>query len=90
MRKTLSAVSLASALVRGAVGLTAVGLVGVSGAGAVPVDAAAMKQTAASASLLQQAQFAGRRTRHGVVKCYRTLVVGPYRCHHFYRPFSTW
>jgi hypothetical protein len=31
-----------------------------------------------------QAQYDERKTRNGVVKCYRTLVVGRYRCHHFY------
>jgi hypothetical protein len=71
-----------------AVGFAAVlAVCGVSGAGAVPVDATALKEVATASSLLQQVQFAGRRARHGVVKCYRTLVVGPYRCHHFYRPF---
>jgi hypothetical protein len=85
MRKMLSVAGLAAAL-----GFAVVGQVGVADAGAVPADATIVKQSADAASPLQQAQFAGRRTRHGVVKCYRTLVVGPYRCHHFYRPFSTW
>ena len=70
MRKLLVAVSLAAAF----------GLVGVSGAAAVPADATALRQAAIAASPLQQA-FVGHPTRHGVVKCYRTLVVGPYRCH---------
>ena len=38
----------------------------------------------AAASPLQQAQYAERRTRHGVVKCYREFVIGPYRCNHFW------
>jgi hypothetical protein len=76
MRKLLVAVSLAAAL----------GLLGVSGAGAVPADATAIRQAAIAASPLQQA-FVGHPTRHGVVKCYRTLVVGPYRCHYFRRPW---
>jgi hypothetical protein len=84
MRVTLSVAGLAAAL-----GLAGVGVIGVAHAGAIPADAAAVKQAAAAASPLQQAQFAGRHTRHGVVKCYRTLVVGPYRCHYFHRPFST-
>lgn len=67
--------------------VAAAGLVGVSSAGAVPADAAAVQQTATAASPLQQAQFYGHRARHGVVKCYRTLVVGPYRCHYFRRPW---
>jgi hypothetical protein len=73
MRKMLFVTSFAATL----------GLVGVSGAGAVPGDVAAVKQAATAASPLQQAQYAERRTRHGVVKCYRDLVVGPYRCHYF-------
>jgi hypothetical protein len=85
MRKMLSVAGLAAAL-----GFAVVAPIGLADAGAVPADAAMVKQSAAAASPLLQAQFAGRRTRHGVVKCYRTLVVGPYRCHHFYRPFSTW
>jgi len=36
---------------------------------------------------VQQAQYAERRTRNGVVKCYRDFVVGPYRCHYFRAPF---
>ena len=78
MRKVLFAASVAAAL----------GLFGVSGAGAVPADVTAIKGTAVAASPLQSVQFYGHRSRHGVVKCYRTLVVGPYRCHHFYRPFT--
>ena len=31
-----------------------------------------------------QAQYDERKARNGVVKCYRTMVVGRYRCHHFY------
>ncbi len=52
-------------------------------AGAVPMSAAAVKESVAATSPVQQAQFAERHTRHGVVKCYRDFVVGPYRCHHF-------
>jgi hypothetical protein len=70
-----------------AVGLAALGLVGVSGAGAVPADATAVKEAATAASPLRQADFVGHPARHGVVKCYRTLVVGPYRCHYFRRPW---
>ena len=36
--------------------------------------------------LLQQAQFAERPVHHGVVKCYREFVIGPYRCHYFRNP----
>jgi hypothetical protein len=54
-------------------------------AGAVPIDAAAMKQAAIATSPVQQAQYYERHTRHRVVKCYRELVVGPYICHSYYR-----
>jgi hypothetical protein len=76
MPKLFFAVSLAAAL----------GLVGAGSAGAVPADATAVQQAANAASPLRQA-FVGHPTRHGVVKCYRTLVVGPYRCHYFGRPW---
>lgn len=70
--------------------LLALGLVATIGlvcgsASAVPINAASVsiKEAAAAGSPVQQAQFAERRTKHGVVKCYRDLVIGPYRCHHF-------
>jgi hypothetical protein len=53
-------------------------------AGAVPVGAAGVKEAATASSAIQQAQYAEHRTRRGhVVKCYRELVIGPYRCHWF-------
>jgi hypothetical protein len=73
MSKTLAALTLAAGI----------GLVYVQSAGAVPVDAMGVKESAAAASTLRQAWYSERRTRHGVVKCYRTLVVGPYRCQYF-------
>ena len=51
---------------------------------AAPANPAALKEAAVAASPLQQAQYAERHTRHGVVKCYREFVIGPYRCHHFW------
>jgi len=67
-----------------ALGLVAgIGLAGSQSAGAVPMSATAMKDAATAASTLQEAQYAERRTRRGVVKCYRALVVGPYRCHRY-------
>jgi hypothetical protein len=72
MRKMLFAVSFAVAF----------GMVGVSGAGAVPADATAVKEAATAASPLQQAQYAERRGRRGgIVKCFREFVIGPYHCH---------
>jgi hypothetical protein len=53
-------------------------------AGAVPVDATRVHEATAVSSPLQQVQYSEHRTRHGhVVKCYRELVIGPYRCHWF-------
>jgi hypothetical protein len=61
----------------------AVGLVCSQSATAIPLDGAGVKAAATAASPLVAAQYAQHRTRHGVVKCYRDLVVGPYRCHYF-------
>jgi hypothetical protein len=76
MQKTLAALSLAAGI----------GLVCCQSAGAVPASATGVKEAATTASTLQQAQYAERRTRHGVVKCYRDFVIGPYRCHFFPSP----
>ena len=79
MRKTLVTLSFA-------VGFVAAGFGMVQSAGAVPADATAVKEAATAASPLQQAQYVERRTRHGVVKCFRDLVIGPYRCHYYRDP----
>jgi hypothetical protein len=76
MRKMLFVVSSAACL----------GLVGLPDAGAAPADATAVQEAAAAVSPLQQAQYVERRARHGVVKCYRDLVIGPYRCHYYRDP----
>ena len=55
-------------------------------ANAAPADASALAAASNAASPLRQAQFAERPTRHGVVKCYREFVIGPYRCHYFHNP----
>ena len=55
-------------------------------AGALPLAATAIKQTAPAASSVRQAQYREGYTRHGFVKCYRFLVFGRYRCH-YYRGF---
>ena len=73
MHKTLAALSFA----------TSIGLLCCQSAGAAPAAATGVKQAATTASTLQLAQFAEHRTHHGVIKCYRDLVIGPYRCHHF-------
>jgi hypothetical protein len=58
---------------------------GCQGAGAIAAAPTAVKEATSAASSPQPAQYRARRTRHGFVKCYRELVVGPYRCHHFRR-----
>jgi hypothetical protein len=72
MQKTLLALSLAAGL----------GIAATATAGAAPANAPALKEAATAASPLMPAQFAEHRTRHGVMKCYREFVVGPYRCHY--------
>jgi hypothetical protein len=76
MRTTmLAALSLAAA----------VGLMCCQSAEAVPAATNTMKTAAMTASPLQQVQYREYRTRRYFVKCYRTLVLGPYRCHYFPR-----
>lgn len=75
MRTMFAAASIAAAL----------SILGCQGAGAIPAAPTAVREATIAASLLQPTQHRARRTRHGFVKCYRELVVGPYRCHHFRR-----
>jgi hypothetical protein len=75
MRATVTTLALAGAL----------SVVWYQSADAVPADAAAMKRAAITASIMQDAQFYARPTRHGVIKCYRQFVVGRPVCRHFYR-----
>jgi hypothetical protein len=75
MRKTLAALGLAAGL----------GLICCEGALAVPAEGTAIKAIATAAAPLQQAQYSERHTRHWVIKCYRDLVIGPYRCHRYRR-----
>jgi hypothetical protein len=76
MRKTLLAAGLAA---RAAV-------LSCQNAGALPANAVAIHEAAANASPVQQVQYAEWRARRGVVKCYRDLVIGPYRCHYYTGP----
>jgi len=76
MQKTLVALSFAAGI----------GLVCCQSAGAVPANGAAVQDAATATSPLQRAQYTERRTRHGIVKCFRTLVIGPYRCHYYPGP----
>jgi hypothetical protein len=73
MRTMLAVASVAATL----------GFLGCDSAGAIPAAPTAVSEAPTAAP--QPIQFRARRTRHGVVKCYRELVVGPYRCHHFRR-----
>lgn len=75
MRTMLAALSLAAATA----------LICCQSAEAVPAATNTMKAAAMAASPLQQAQYREYRTRHYFVKCYRTLVFGPYHCHYFPR-----
>jgi hypothetical protein len=63
----------------------AVSFIGCQGAGAIPAALTAVKEATTAASSLQPIQYRAHHTRHGIVKCYRELVVGPYRCHHYRR-----
>ena len=74
MHKTLLALSLAAGI----------GLAFAHSAGAAPANGLALKQAAAANSAIEKAQYAERRTRHGMVKCYRDFVIGPYHCHYFH------
>jgi hypothetical protein len=74
MRKVLIPFGLAAGLVLGVA----------ANAGAVPIGAEGVKEAATASSSVQHVQYSEHRTRHGhVVKCYRDLVIGPYRCHWF-------
>jgi hypothetical protein len=76
MRTMSAALSLAAAI----------GLVCSQSAGAVPAATNAIHAAAIAASPVRQAQYREYRTPHYFVKCYRTLLFGPYHCHYFSRP----
>jgi hypothetical protein len=71
MRNKLTALLLAGALV-GALSQSAK---------AIPIDAAGISAATAAASSVEKAHW---HHRHGFVKCYYDLVIGPYVCHHFH------
>ena len=54
-------------------------------AGAVVLNATALKEAASAGSTVQQVHFYGYPTRHYIIKCYHEFVIGPYVCHRFYR-----
>jgi hypothetical protein len=64
----------------------AAGVMWCQDASAAPAIGNVVREAATANSPIEQAQFAERRTRHGIVKCYRDLVIGPYRCHHYSGP----
>ena len=76
MRTTLAVLTFAAGI----------GLICCQSAGAAPVSGTAVQDAATATSPLQQAQYTERKTRHGIVKCYRDLVIGPYRCHYYPGP----
>jgi hypothetical protein len=74
MQKTLAALTLT----------VGIGIACCQNAAALPGSGGIADRTAPATSLLQKAQYTGYTTRHGVVKCYREFVVGPYRCHRYW------
>jgi hypothetical protein len=71
MRTMLSVLSLAAGL----------GLIAYQPAAALPAAREAIQQAAPASSSIQQAQYAERRGRGGITKCYREFAVGNYVCH---------
>ncbi len=58
-----------------------IGFIGCQTASALPLDAAAIRQSAAAVSDVEKSQYSERHTKHGFVKCYREFVFGKYSCH---------
>jgi hypothetical protein len=54
-------------------------------AGAAPAAATAIQEDALAAWPVQRARYQGGGSRQSVVKCYRFLIVGRYRCHYYRR-----
>jgi hypothetical protein len=50
-------------------------------AAALPIAAGAIQQAATASTTMQQAQYAERRGKGTITKCYREFVVGNYVCH---------
>ena len=76
MRTMLTALSLAAGL----------RFIACQSAAALPVAAEAIQQAATAGSNVEQAQYAERRGRGTINKCYREFVVGNYACH----TYRTW
>ncbi len=62
------------------------GVIACQSAQALPIDPGAIGQAATAASTVQQAQYAERRRRGTITKCYREFVVGNYVC----RTYRAW
>lgn len=73
MRTIFAALSLAAGM----------GLILCQRALAFPAGGGAIQQSASAVSPVAHA-FYVRRTRHGLVKCYREFVIGRYVCRHVY------
>jgi hypothetical protein len=71
MRTTLAALTLAAGF----------GFLFCQSASAVPANPEPIQQAATAASGVEHTQYAERRNRHGIVKCYRDFVIGRYACH---------
>ncbi len=61
-----------------------IGLMLCQNASALPANAGALAQSASAARPVEQAQYYVRRTRRGLVKCYREFVIGRYVCRRVY------
>lgn len=57
------------------------GIITSQSAVAVPAAPDAIQQMATATGGLQQAQYAERRGKGTITKCYRDFVVGTYSCH---------
>jgi hypothetical protein len=75
MRATLTGLGFASAL----------SFVCYQSTAAAPADAGTIKRAASAVTIVQDAQFYARPTRHGIIKCYREFVIGRPVCRHFHR-----
>jgi hypothetical protein len=73
MRTMLSALAFAAGL----------GVIACQSAAALPIAAGAIGQAATATTTVQQAQYAERRHKGTITKCYRDFVVGNYACHSY-------
>jgi hypothetical protein len=69
--RTLTALAFAAGL----------GTIACQSAAALPAAPEAIQQMTTAGTAVQQAQYAERRDKKGITKCYRDFVVGTYSCH---------